>query len=62
MFGGNGAMLGFITSNPKYPRGPKGLGGSNPPPLGSNGLPIKTFFDSQDIYVYTLTSCVSLKI
>jgi len=40
VFGGNGCLLGFIISNPKYPKGPKGLGGSNgfdPPPLKSDG-------------------------
>jgi len=37
LFGGNGGLLGFTISNPKYLGGLSGLGGFESPPLGSNG-------------------------
>jgi hypothetical protein len=63
MFGGNGGKFRFIIGNKKYPKVLEGLsilGGSEPPPLGSNGYLAKILSTSLGIFVCTLISSISL--
>ncbi len=65
MFGGNGGRFIFIIGNQKYPKGLGGLsslGGSEPPPLGSNGCLAKILSTFLGIFVCTLISFISLGI
>jgi hypothetical protein len=62
LFGGSGVLPGFTIGNQKYPKGPKGLSGPNPPPLGSDGCPTKILSSSLGIFVCMLTKSSPLGI
>jgi hypothetical protein len=61
MFGGNGVLLGFTISNPKYLEGPSGFNGHDLPFLGSNGCLTKIMSISLGIFICILTRSFPLE-